>query len=130
MLSALANWVQPTQVAAGRAGPGAATIRRPGALTSLLGVDSATSARMSWAMQMFSAREIAVGVGTLVALRNSNAAAARPWIAAGVLCDVADASIVGAGLARKRLPAAAGATTLAVAVGAASSGWRELQSGA
>lgn len=126
-LSALPSRVGPAQVAAGRAGIGAAMIVRPRALPGLLGVDSATSARMSWAMQMLGARDIAVGVGTLVALRNGNDVAARTWIAAGVLCDVADALVVGAGLVRRRLPAAAGATTFAMAVGAASSGSRELQ---
>lgn len=114
-------------VALGRTGAGVAMIVRPRALSSLLGVDSATSARMSWAMQMLGAREIAVGVGTLAALRDGNADATRTWIAAGLLCDAVDVLVVGAGLARRRLPVAAGASTLAVALGAVSTGWRALQ---
>jgi len=128
VLSALSSRVRPAQLAVGRTGAGAVMIVRPRALPGLLGVDSATSSRMSWAVQMLGSREIALGVGTLVALRSGNGAAARTWVAAGVICDAMDALVVGAGLARRRLPSAGGATTLAVAVGAAASGVRALQS--
>lgn len=127
VLSGLSRRVGPAQVAAGRTGAGAVMVVRPRALPSLLGVDSATSARMSWVTQMLGAREIALGVGTLMALRSGNDSSARTWIAAGVLCDAVDALVVGAGLAQRRLPAAAGASTLAVAVGAATCGLRDLQ---
>jgi hypothetical protein len=103
------------RLALSRAGVGAVMLTRPRLVPGLLGVDSATSARMGWAMQMLGAREMALGLGTWSALRSGDARAARLWLAAGVLSDAVDALTVGAAVVRGRLSAGAGSALVAVA---------------
>ena len=76
---------------------------------------------------MLGAREVALGLGTLVALRRGDARAARTWLAAGVLCDAVDVLAVGAATARGRVAAPAGLATVAVALSAVGLGARGLR---
>ena len=122
----VANLLGPVPLAVGRTAAGATMIIRPRTLTGLLGVDSATGARTAPVTQMLGARDVALGLGTLAALRGSDARAGRTWVAAGVLCDAADALVVGAALVRGRVPAAAGAALVAVALAAVAGGVQTL----
>jgi hypothetical protein len=128
LLQAVAERVSPAQLALGRTGAGSMMVLRPRVLPQLLGVDSATARRMSWTVQMLGAREVALGLGTLTALRRPDGAAARTWVAAGVLCDAVDVLAVGGALLRGRLRTGSGGAVLAVAAGAVALGVRELQS--
>ena len=115
LAEALHRAVTVERLALGRAGAGTAMLARPRLLPEALGVDSATSARMSWAVQMLGARELALGVGTWAALRTGDARAARLWLVAGALSDAVDAVAVGAAVARGRLSAGTGSAVVAVA---------------
>jgi hypothetical protein len=126
LLPALANRVRPAPLAAGRAGIGAVMIARPRALPGAFGVDSATSARMSWAVQMLGAREVAVGLGTLASLRGGDRRATRTWVAAGIVCDAVDALVMASALARRRVAGPAGAAALVIALAATAGGVQAL----
>ena len=117
-----------SQLALGRTAAGASMIVRPSLLPRVMGVDSATATRVGWAVQMLGAREVAVGLGTLAALRGGDRRSARTWVAAGVLCDAVDALAVGGAVLRGRVTKGAGAATLAVALGAVAVGLDALQS--
>jgi hypothetical protein len=123
----LRSRVSPEHLALGRTGAGALMVLRPRVLPQLMGVDSATATRMGWAVQMLGAREVALGLGTLAAVRRPDGPAARTWLAAGVLCDAMDVLTVGGALLRGRLRTSSGGAVLAVAAGAVALGVRELQ---
>jgi hypothetical protein len=126
-LQAAAGRATPAHLALGRAGAGAVMVVRPRALPQLLGVDSATATRVGWAVQMLGARELALGLGTLAALRRPDRPASRTWLAAGVLCDAVDVLAVGGALARGRVRKGSGGAVLAIALGAVALGARALQ---
>ena len=126
-LGALAERVGPEHLALLRTGAGVVMVGRPRVLPQLMGVDSATATRVGWAVQMLGAREIAIGLGTLVALRRPGSAAARTWVAAGVLTDALDVLAVGGALARGRVRKSSGAAVLTTATAAVGLGWRALQ---
>ncbi|MEX2290903.1 MAG: hypothetical protein WD794_11335 [Mycobacteriales bacterium] len=124
---AVIGWGSPRRLALGRAGAGLVLTVRPRTLPQLLGVDSATSARLGWAVQMLGARELALGLGTLVALRSPDRRTARSWLAVGTFCDAADVLAIGGALARGRVARRAGGTVLAVAAAAVALGVQALQ---
>lgn len=126
-VGAVAAHVGPDHLALLRTGAGVVMIGRPRLLPQLMGTDSATAARVGWAVQMLGAREIAMGLGTLVALRRPGSSAARTWVAAGVLADALDVLAVGAALARGRVRTSSGAAVVATASAAVALGYRALQ---
>jgi hypothetical protein len=127
LLAGAAARVTPAHLAMGRAGAGAVMVARPRLLPTAMGVDSATSARVSWVIQMLGARELALGLGTLAALRSPDRVASRAWVAAGVLSDAVDALAVGAAVGRGRVTKAGGGAAIAVAAAAVAIGVRALQ---
>jgi hypothetical protein len=127
LLAGAAARVTPGQLAMGRAGAGAVMVARPRLVPTALGVDSATSARVSWIVQMLGARELALGLGTLAALRSPDRAASRAWVAAGLLSDAVDALAVGAAVGRGRVTKSAGGAAVAVAAAAVAVGARALK---
>jgi hypothetical protein len=102
----------------GRAAAGVSMLTQPRMLPGLLGVDSAAAARMSWSTQMLGAREVALGLGTFVALRKGEPRAARLWLMAGLLSDAVDALAVGAAVARGRVSKITGTAVVGIAAGA------------
>ncbi len=106
-------------VAVARAAVGSALLVRPRLLAQSLGVDSAANARMSWAVQMLGAREVALGLGTLAALRGGAGRGLRLWLMAGLLADATDAVVVWAAVGRGRLSRGSGTVLVAVAGAAA-----------
>lgn len=127
LATALIARATPAQLALGRTGAGGVMLVRPRTLPRLLGVDTATSARLGWVVQMLGAREVALGLGTLTALRRQDQVASRTWLAAGVLCDAVDVLAVGGALARGRVSRGSGAAVAAVAATAVVLGVRALQ---
>jgi hypothetical protein len=125
-LQSLAERATPAQLAAGRTGAGVVMIVRPRTLPRLMGVDSATAARTGWVVQMLGAREIALGVGTLAALRRGDRGA-RLWLAVGVLADGVDALAVAGALVKGRVSKGTGLGLLAVAGSAVALGVHALQ---
>jgi hypothetical protein len=117
----------PRRLALARTGVGAALLVRPRALPTLLGIDSATGSRMAWSTSMLGAREVALGLGTLAALRSTDPRAARLWIAAGILCDAVDVLAVGGAAVKGRLSRAPGGAAAAGAATAVLMGLRTLR---
>ena len=120
--------VTPARLALGRTGAGAVMLAKPRLLPESLGVDSASATKTGWVVQMLGAREIALGLGTLVTLRSPDRPAARTWVAAGVLSDSADVLAIGAAVLNGRLSRPVGALVVATALTAALSGLHALAS--
>lgn len=121
--SRLIENVRPQHIALGRTGIGVVMLVQPTAMPRLLGVDSAASSRTAWVGQMLGAREVALGAGTLWALRAPGRGAVG-WVLAGVLCDSVDALTVGAAAARGRVSRPLGGAVVTSAVAAAVLGGR------
>lgn len=68
----------------------------------------------------FAVRDIAIGVGTLQALRENRDP--KPWVQMGALCDAGDSVAMVAGLGK--LPLVPSIAALASATTAAATGWR------
>jgi hypothetical protein len=117
-VSLLTRLLTVESLSIGRAAAGVSMVARPRMLPTSLGVDSAAAARTAWVTQMLGAREIALGLGTLVASRGSDRRAARLWLYAGLLSDAVDALAVGTAVAQGRVSKAAGGALVAVAGGA------------
>lgn len=125
--SSLSAAVTPAHLSWGRVAAGASMVTRPSALPQLMGLDSATAKRVGWTVQMLGVRDLALGVGTLLALRGPDRPAARTWLTMGVLCDAVDALAVGGALARGRVSKASGAAVVGVALAAVAVGVGALQ---
>jgi hypothetical protein len=115
---ALAGLLSVERLSLGRAAAGASLIARPTALPGLLGVDSAVATRMAWSTQMLGAREVALGLGTFVALRRGEGRSARLWLMAGLLSDAIDALALSAAVSRGRVSKVAGVGLVGIAGGA------------
>lgn len=126
-LAAVVLRTTPAHLAVGRTAAGASMVVRPKALPQLMGLDSATATRVGWSVQMLGIRDLALGLGTLVALRNPDPRAARSWLAMGVLCDAVDALAVTGAMVKGRVSKGSGAAVVAVALGAAAIGAQALQ---
>jgi len=115
-----------TSIALGRAGAGASMLVRPRTLPTMLGLDSASTARISWVVQLLGARDLALGLGAAQALRH-DARAGRTWLAAGVLCDAVDALVLAAAAGRGRVSRPAAAVVVVAAAAAAAVQARDLR---
>ena len=125
-VTSLAGRVAPEQLALTRTALGVSMLVRPRLLPSLLGIDSATSVRMGWSTQMLGAREVALGLGAVMALRSQDPRTARLWIAMGLLSDAADALVVTGALLRKRVSRPVGLLAVAAALAAVAAGTHAL----
>jgi hypothetical protein len=86
----------------------------------MLGIDTATARRAVVLARMAAARDLALGVGTVVAARRGRDTAA--WLLAGAAADAADAVIIGTALRQRGIRSAAGWLAVAAALGAAVAG--------
>jgi hypothetical protein len=111
-----------TLLAAGRVGVGVAMLARPRTLPASLGVDSATAARVSWITRMLGAREVALGAGTLAALRRGDGA--RDWILGCALSDAVDAAAFAGAVTRGHARVVPGSAFALVAGASAAAGGR------
>lgn len=127
LVTAVTGRLTPFHVALGRSGAGTAMLVRPRLMPQLLGVDSATSARVAWSVQMLGARELALGLGTMIALRSPQRHGSRLWVAGGLLSDAVDALAVSGALAKGRVSKGGGLAAVGVALGAVAIGARALQ---
>lgn len=93
---------------------GAAMMANPSRLGRVLGVDEATSRRTGWVAAMVGAREIALGVGSLAALRGR--AGLAPWFAAQAIADGGDALAIALAVRQDRVHRGVGALVVAFAI--------------
>lgn len=126
LLTTLASRVAPEHLALARTGVGLTLAARPRLLPALLGIGSATSTRMGWSTQMLGAREIALGLGALAALRAPDRRASRLWLAAGALCDGTDVLALAGAVVKNRVSRPTGGLMALSAVTAAAIGCRHL----
>jgi hypothetical protein len=115
-----------TLLAAGRVGVGVAMLARPRTLPASLGVDSATAARVSWITRMLGAREVALGAGTLLALRRGDSGrdSARDWLLGCAFSDAVDAAAFAGAVARGHARVVPGSAFALVAGASAAVGGR------
>ena len=108
-----------------RAGIGAALMARPAALPKAMGVDAVTARQVGWVTAMVGARDLALGVGLVAAVRRRSDP--RPWLAAAAFSDAVDAVAFSAALARGRANPVVGAGSAGIALLGAVSGVRALR---
>jgi len=105
---------------ASRLAVGGAFLAFPVASVRLLGVDSASAARMSWLARMAAARDLALGVGVLGAAVTHRGRV--PALLATALVDAADAALVALAARDARVDKFRGLVVAAGAAGAAGAG--------
>lgn len=112
------------QIGLARAGLGVSLLAAPVPLIRMLGIDTGTVRRMAWVTRLAAARDVALGLGTIAALRDgaSHRDDAVRWLAIGAAADVADTLILTAALRAGRFGTVRGALMVASAVGGASLG--------
>ena len=85
----------------GRTLVGSTFLLAPGFSTRLLGLDAGTANRVVWLSRMAAARDIGLGVGTVLsALRGRDSSV---WVAAGAAADAVDAVVVAQAVQQRRL---------------------------
>lgn len=80
------SWIVPV-LGVVRLGIGAGLVIRPEGMAEALGVHNPSEPGVRWLARLIGAREIGIGVGTLLSARN----APRPWILAQGISDSSDA---------------------------------------
>jgi hypothetical protein len=105
----------PTGVGLARVLIGATILAKPDQLAKTHGVDPETGAQLGWAVQMLGARDVALGVGTVLAARTRDAGAVRRWLVAGLIADSADALAIGFAAGRGRVALGPAAVSVATA---------------
>jgi len=93
---------------------GAALLADPPRLARLLGVDTVTARQTGWLASMVGGRDLALGVGSLLAVRRGKGL--DSWLAAQALADGADAMAVAAAVRSRRVAAPMGAAVVVCAV--------------
>lgn len=105
------------QLGLARAGLGASLLAAPRFGTRLMGLDSGTARRMVWLTRMAAARDLALGAGTLAALRDGRDVAR--WLAVGAAADLADTVILADATRRGSFSRVRGSALVASAAGGA-----------
>lgn len=98
-----------------RCAVGAVMLADPPRLARLLGVDSVTARQTGWLTMMIGGREVALGVGTLLALGSGRDG--RSWFAAQAVADGGDAVALALAIRAGRVSTPVGAVIVAAAVG-------------
>lgn len=111
-------------IATMRVAVGVVFLLAPGAFRRAFRDDAFTPAT-SLAMRMAAARDLALGLGGVLAARRSPAAL-RGWAEAGALADACDVVVMGAGGGLKPLPRLVSALSAAAAAAAGQSAARRL----
>jgi hypothetical protein len=90
------------QLAAGRTLFAAVIMAAPVPLLRILGADGATAQRVVWLTRMTAARDGALAVGGLAAVRR-NDGSEGPWIVAGAMADAVDAVVIASAIKQGRV---------------------------
>src|SRR5947208_909045 len=109
------------QIAAGRAVIAASILASPVRTVRMMGADTATAARVTWLTRMMGARDAAIGVGGVAALRGKGGAGG-PWLLAGAASDAVDALVIAGALKRGRVKGIVPAAIVPLAAGTAAVG--------
>jgi hypothetical protein len=104
-------------VGGARVSIGALFLAAPVMSVRLLGLDSATAARITWLARMTAIRDGVVGAGTLASSARQDGAVG--WLLAGAACDSVDAAVLISALREGRVGGWPARAIAAGAVGAA-----------
>ena len=104
-------------IASGRCAVGLLALLRPVEVAGFGGIDRASAQRTAHLAQLAGARDLALGVGLLVALVRG--ADTGGWVWAGALADGIDTAVIGSATAQGRLGPVAGTALALVAASAA-----------
>ncbi len=99
-----------------RCGIGAVMLADPPRLARVLGVDTVTARQTGWLTMMIGGRELALGVGTLLAL-GGGGRGGRSWYAAQAVADGGDAVALALAIRANRVSTPVGVLIVATAVG-------------
>lgn len=102
-------------VALGRTGAGITAFAQPEGVARLAGADRGTASRAGVFVRLFAARELALGLGTLNAIRAGRDV--RPWVIASALGDAGDAVAFAIATRSRTVGAVRGLAIAASAVG-------------
>jgi hypothetical protein len=100
-------------IGAGRVAIGALFLAAPVTSVRMLGLDTATAARITWLARMTAVRDTVLGAGTVVSSGRGKGGAG--WLLAGSMSDAVDAAVLAAALREGKLR---GWRPQAIAVGA------------
>lgn len=100
-------------VGAGRVAIGAVFLAAPVTSVRILGLDTATAARITWLARMTAVRDTVLGAGTVVSTGRRRGGAG--WLLAGSVSDAADAAVLAAALREGKIK---GWRPQAIAIGA------------
>jgi hypothetical protein len=106
-------------IGAGRTAIGVAFLAAPVTSVRVLGLETATSERVTWLAQMAAIRDTVIGAGTLASARRPSGAG---WLMAGAVADLTDAVVIGSAVRRGRLGGLAAQGIVVGAAGAAVAG--------
>ena len=110
-------------IGSARVAIGVSFLSSPVTFLRLVGLDTATATRVTWLARTAGIRDVALGVGTLVA--SATGRDDTPWLLAGAACDAVDAVVTSAAARDRRIDrfraslVTAGAVASVVASGAA-----------
>lgn len=120
----LKQLLDPRGLALGRTALGVTMLTQPGLIPAVLGVPAESRDSMDWAVQMLGAREVALGLGSLLAKKER-----RLWHAAGLLSDAVDAVVIAGAISSKKVRSASGAGMVVIAATAAVVGAEAVRKG-
>ena len=86
-----------------RCAAGSVLLARPRSVVDVLGGDPVLSPAGDWGTRMLGVRELALGLGVLVAAQGPDTARTRLWFAAGALSDAVDTVVLTSALRRGTL---------------------------
>jgi hypothetical protein len=121
-----AGFVSPRTIALAigtmRVGIGAGFAAAPVFALRVMGLDTATAARVSWLSRMTAARDGVLGAGTLAATSCGSGGGASAWLLAGAVSDAADAAALVAALRTRRVGGVPAMAMIGAAAAAALAG--------
>ena len=106
---------------AGRTALGGTFLAAPAFSVRVLGLDSATTGRVTWLARMAAGRDVAIGLGTLVSAARGRDCAG--WVAAGAAADAVDAVVIAQAVRERRLGGLGASGLVAGAAAAAAVGF-------
>jgi len=115
-----ANRLIAAGIGGGRIAIGVSFLSSPITFLRLIGLDTASAARVTWLARIAGIRDVVLGTGTLVA--SVTGRDETSWLLAGAACDAVDAVVTGAAARDRRIGRFRGALVTAGAIASAAAG--------
>ena len=115
-----ANRLIAAGIGGGRIAIGVSFLSSPITFLRLIGLDTASAARVTWLARIAGIRDVVLGAGTLVA--SVTGGDETSWLLAGAACDAVDAVVTGVAARDRRIGRFRGALVTAGAIASAAAG--------